>query len=85
MESKKSLLQRWTAYAVRVGLVLSLRAGIGALVIALKLKSLMAEDSTRQAVLLILLLLGALSVLVLFQTLSSWGSVESALQRDLSM
>ena len=60
-------------------------AGIGLLVTVLKLKSLMAEDSTRQAALLILLLAMGFSVIFWLPQLLSSGSVESAWQKDLSM
>jgi xanthosine utilization system XapX-like protein len=85
MRSQKNLFTRWTHYALKLGFLLSLRAGIGLLVTVLKLKSLAAEDNTRQAALLILLLAVGFSVIVWLPQLLNWGSVESAWQKDLSM
>ena len=85
MRSQKNLFTRWTHYAMKLGFLLSLRLGIGLLVTVLKLKSLAAEDNTRQAALLILLLAVGISVIVWLPQLLSSGSVESAWQKDLSM
>lgn len=85
MESNKSSLLRWTRYVISAVFRLRSLAVTAAKTTVSKLKNLAVQDSTLQALQLILLLLAALSVLVLSQTLLSWDSLESALQKDLSM
>ena len=85
MKLKKSSSRHWTHYALNAVFLLGLRLAIGALVIASKLKSLMAQDSMRQAALLILLLVTGLTVSLSLLTLLSSDSQVLESPRLLSM
>jgi len=65
----------WMRYAISAGYRFVLLAGSVVQTIPLRLKNLMAQDSTQEALLLILLFLTALSVLLSLATLLNWVSV----------
>lgn len=85
MKWKMSSFMLWMRCAISAVYRLGLRAAIVVRDILLKLKNLAVQDSTQEALQLILLLLMGLSVLLLLGTLLSSDSAALVLRQDLSM
>ena len=85
MKWKMSSSTLWMRCAMSAAYRFVLLAGSVVRNIALKLRNLAGQDSTREALLLILLLAMGLSVSLLLVTLLSSDSAGLVLRRDLSM